>query len=177
MAECSDSAVAAGRVTTGGTDHLWRADEAGAQRCQLRLQGMGIVQVTREPSCNLGTLDSGSRARCQDGGHRRNEGQRDRFLVEVRYFSQPDASGPRIDLDVHLLRAERVRLRTRPSADILNFFPSLAEVGGVETFPELAAAKAIWIEVAPVTPGLRIWALMSITNNETQQVTIVTPNT
>lgn len=33
----------------------------------------------------------------------------------------------------------------------------------------------IWIEVVPITPGLRIWAMLSVTNNETQQVTLITP--
>jgi len=31
------------------------------------------------------------------------------------------------------------------------------------------------VEIAPLTPGLRIWALLSVTNNDTQQVTIITP--
>lgn len=96
--------------------------------------------------------------------------------VEVRYFRQPDATGPAIDLSLHLLRVDRVRLRMRPSGDIVNLFPALAEIGNVDRFPELAGEKAIWLEVTPLTPGMRIWAMTSITNNATQQVTLVTPN-
>lgn len=89
--------------------------------------------------------------------------------VEVRYFRQPDPSGPGLDLDIHLLRTERLALRSRPSAGEWNLFPAIAEIGNVQTFPELAGESAIWVEIVPLTPGLRIWGLVSITNNETQR--------
>ena len=31
------------------------------------------------------------------------------------------------------------------------------------------------VRVTPLTPGLRIWAFVSVTNNETQHVTTITP--
>jgi hypothetical protein len=95
--------------------------------------------------------------------------------VEVRYFRQPDGSGPGLDLNIYLLRAERVALRSRPSTAQFNLYPAIAEIGNVETFPELAGESAIWVEIVPITPGLRIWGLVSITNNENQQVTIISP--
>jgi hypothetical protein len=97
--------------------------------------------------------------------------------VTVRYFRQPDASGFRIDLDIHLLRTDRVTLRRHAPGFPVNYYPALAEIGNIDLMPELAGEKTIWVEVAPVTAGLRIWALMSVTNNDTQQVTIITPKT
>lgn len=95
--------------------------------------------------------------------------------VEIRYFRQPSTSGPNIDLDLVLLRVDRVALRSRESSLPWNFYPALGEIGSLELFPELAAETAIWIEVVPLSAGLRIWAMLSITNNTTQQVTLVTP--
>lgn len=96
--------------------------------------------------------------------------------VEIRYFKQPDDSGTNLDTNIYLLRVDRVRLRTRPSTFEWNLYPSLAEVPNVETFSELADQSRIWLEIVPLTTGLRIWALMSITNNDTQQVTIISPH-
>lgn len=94
--------------------------------------------------------------------------------VEVRYFRQPDPSA-RLDLETHLLRAQRIALRNPTFPGQFQFFPAVAEVGNVETFPELARESTIWVEIVPLTPGLRIWALLSITNNENQHVTIISP--
>ena len=93
--------------------------------------------------------------------------------VEVRYYRQPNDSGPRFDTTIELLRANRVRLRMREASEPVNVFPAIAEVGNIETFPELVSEETIWIEVAPLTPGLRIFALLSLTDNDTQQVTII----
>ncbi|MEO8379209.1 MAG: hypothetical protein ABI779_06055 [Acidobacteriota bacterium] len=96
--------------------------------------------------------------------------------VEIRYFRQPDDSGSRLDLDITLLKAERLHLRTRRDFPTYQLYPSVGEVGNFQLAPELAGQERIWIEVVPVTPGLRIWAFASVTNNETQEVTLVTPS-
>jgi len=58
-------------------------------------------------------------------------------------------------------------------------FPGLAEFNNLMIdVPELAAVPSteqLRIEVVPVTPGLRFWAMVSLTNNETQHVTLLTP--
>jgi len=41
--------------------------------------------------------------------------------------------------------------------------------------PELFDASTVRIEIEPVTPNMRYWGFVSITNNETQHVTTVTP--
>jgi hypothetical protein len=43
-------------------------------------------------------------------------------------------------------------------------------------FPSLALTRRLRIEVVPLTEGLRYWTFVSITNNETQHVTLVTPH-
>jgi hypothetical protein len=94
--------------------------------------------------------------------------------VEVRYYRMTD----RLSLvaDPNPLRTERVRLRTYPAIQGFLVHPSVAEIPGFESAPELSGQKALWIQVVPITPGLRIWAFVSITNNDTQQVTLVTPS-
>jgi hypothetical protein len=97
--------------------------------------------------------------------------------VEVRYYSLDRVFFPGLGTENVLLRTERLRLRTYPATyDLVLLHPSFGSIANIETFPELAGEKAIWIEVSPVTPGLPIWAFVSITNNTTQQVTLVTPN-
>ena len=45
----------------------------------------------------------------------------------------------------------------------------------VASFPEIAASETVRVEITPITQGLRFWAFASVTNNETQHVTTVTP--
>jgi hypothetical protein len=94
--------------------------------------------------------------------------------VEVRYYRMTERSS--LFADRTPLRIERLRLRTYAAMQGFLLHPSLAEVPGFESAPELAGQTALWIDVVPITPGLRIWAFVSITNNDTQQVTLVTPS-
>lgn len=96
-------------------------------------------------------------------------------VVEVRYFRLPDPSGTTIDLEPVLLREERVALRTTATGGAFQLHPSAAQIPELQSLPELVSEDAIWIEVVPVTAGLRIWAFVTITNNDTQQVTVVSP--
>ncbi len=70
-------------------------------------------------------------------------------------------------------------LSARPTAISLPTFPSgpaVAEITDLRAaFPELGTADRVVITVAPVTKGIRFWAFVSITNNTTQHVTVVTP--
>jgi hypothetical protein len=95
--------------------------------------------------------------------------------VEVRYFRHPEADAP--NLNVVLLRSERVSLRTTPGVIGEDFplYPSMAERGNLQDLAEFAGHNAVWIEIVPVTPGLRFWAFVSVTNNTTQEVTIIAP--
>lgn len=94
--------------------------------------------------------------------------------VEVRYYRMTE----RLSLvaDRIPLRTQRLQLRTYPAMQGFLLHPSLAEIPSFHTAPEFAGETALWIDVVPVTPGLCIWAFVSITNNDTQQVTLVTPS-
>ncbi|MGA7614526.1 MAG: hypothetical protein WBX15_05030 [Thermoanaerobaculia bacterium] len=43
-------------------------------------------------------------------------------------------------------------------------------------YPHLRSAETVRISVEPVTPGLRFWAFVSVTNDVTQHVTMVRPD-
>jgi hypothetical protein len=101
--------------------------------------------------------------------------------VEIRYYRMPDFDGTSVDLTPVLLRTDRLQLHESPNNALLRslglpvLFPFLGQVPNLQDFAELGGGEPIWIEVISVTPGLRFWAMVSITNNETQQVTLVTP--
>jgi hypothetical protein len=97
-------------------------------------------------------------------------------LVEIRYYELPDAdTGRRVGADAVPLRVDRVALQTSSTTGGLNLRPSYAAVAHLQSLPEVAAVDAIWIEVVPLTAGLKLWAFVSVTNNATQQATLVTP--
>jgi hypothetical protein len=54
--------------------------------------------------------------------------------------------------------------------------PGYAEIADLGMIAPLGDAERIVIEIQPVTPDLRYWAFVSVTNNATQHVTTVTPD-
>jgi hypothetical protein len=97
--------------------------------------------------------------------------------VEIRYYPLPDADfGVGLDTYTVPLRTDRIRLQTFAPGSSFQFRPSVAQIGKLESFPELADFDHMWIEVVPVTPGLKLWAFVSVTNNQTQQVTLIAPS-
>jgi hypothetical protein len=58
-----------------------------------------------------------------------------------------------------------------------NTEPAYAAYAGFEEILQTPGIHppALRIEVEPLTPGSRFWAFVSITNNDTQRVTLVTP--
>lgn len=56
-------------------------------------------------------------------------------------------------------------------------FPSYAEISALtSTFPAIQGSARVRIDVEPMTPGLVFWTFVSVTNNDTQEITTVTPN-
>lgn len=123
---------------------------------------------------------------------------RARFRSTLRIYALPEVDDPQVDVryfrmqkfgeapqpvprDIVLLRSDRVSLRKYPQTDaeklngIPGVRPSFLQIGNFETYPELAGEEGVWIEITPVTPALRFWAFVSVTNNDTQQVTIISP--
>ncbi|HET8775840.1 MAG TPA: hypothetical protein VFP80_18730 [Thermoanaerobaculia bacterium] len=91
--------------------------------------------------------------------------------VDVRYFRGIEEGE---EFAIQLVHQDRTRLRIPAPIAGFRLHPALAEVD-LQAIPELAALNAFWIEVVPATPGARIWAFVSVTNNETQQFTMVSP--
>jgi len=54
-------------------------------------------------------------------------------------------------------------------------FPGYGSLSGI-TADLASTVDTLRVEVQPVTPGLRYWAFASVTNNETQDVTVISPH-
>jgi hypothetical protein len=95
--------------------------------------------------------------------------------VRVNLYSVPIQSGSTLDVRKILRRSELLTLTTpsNPSLDA-RVHPAFALLSKIEHMPEVAGENAIWIEVVPVGDA-RVWAFASLTDNDTQQVTIVSP--
>jgi hypothetical protein len=96
--------------------------------------------------------------------------------VEVQYFRTTFDSREDVPPLV-LLRTDRVQLERTPPNPVpgAGAFASWADVGNFDALPEIRRETNIWIRVTPKTAGLRFWALVSVTNNVTQQFTLVSP--
>jgi hypothetical protein len=97
--------------------------------------------------------------------------------ILVRVFSevQNEYVGP-LPADPNPLLAEQTATMIDPPAnapDRANY-PAFAPIGEIPNIGS-APTNSVRVEIVPVTPGLRIWAFVSVTNNETQEVTIVSP--
>lgn len=73
--------------------------------------------------------------------------------------------------------ADRDLALALPDVEIFNrrVYPGYASLQGIVEIPGVAGQQAIRLEISPVTEGLRYWAFVSVTNNETQHVTTITP--
>lgn len=97
-------------------------------------------------------------------------------VVEIRYYHRDDIDENGYDDTPVLLRTDRIPLQRFGASGEFWFQPAVARVAEVESFPEFAGSNALWIEVVPIAPNLKIWAFVSVTNNQTQQVTLVSPS-
>lgn len=53
--------------------------------------------------------------------------------------------------------------------------PAYAEITPLSSMLNAAGPETVRVEITPLTPGIRFWGFIAITNNETQHVTLVTP--
>ena len=60
--------------------------------------------------------------------------------------------------------------------NLVDAFPQLTNVQPIDLPPlNYFRPAAVRIEIEPLTADLRFWAFVSVTNNETQHVTVITP--
>jgi len=87
-------------------------------------------------------------------------------VVRVEVF--PFGSSPVGQVDLALAPPSGRHPRYKPSyvqyEDLRGLIP-----------PGFNPGAVVGVRITPLTPGLRIWAFISVTNNETQHVTTVTP--
>ena len=62
-----------------------------------------------------------------------------------------------------------------PLPQLLDAHPGYAAVSDLSTIAPLGNEDRVRLEIEPVTPGLRIWAFVTVVNNETQHATVITP--
>jgi hypothetical protein len=96
--------------------------------------------------------------------------------VAVRVYDQPP--GLAVNLFSDMPPDSLIADRTYPVTYLPNFpadldnFPRYAQIGDLP----LPAKDLARIDVVPLTPGMRIWAFATVTNNDTQEVTVISPH-
>jgi len=88
-------------------------------------------------------------------------------LFHVEIFDE--TTGQRIVDDIRPVQPS-------PDPGPASFVPSVVEISSLtSTYPEAFTARSVAITVTPLRSSTRFWAFVSVTNNETQQVTTITP--
>lgn len=62
-----------------------------------------------------------------------------------------------------------------PSDDEFPQVPANAELASLRDVVPAGTTGPVRLEITSLTPGLKYWAMISVTNNTTQQVTLITP--
>ena len=69
------------------------------------------------------------------------------------------------------------RLTLSHLGEVTGEIPGYAQIGNfTDTFPQLSAFPRLRVEITPISEGVRFWAFISVTNNETQHITTITPH-
>jgi hypothetical protein len=103
------------------------------------------------------------------------------FRQDLRIYEPIIAGGSSLaitiyDMDSGASLAHEVLTFPQP-ADRFPSYPGYLQISHLlERYPVLSGASHIRIELVPVTSGLRYWAFVSITNDDTEQITLVTPH-
>jgi hypothetical protein len=95
----------------------------------------------------------------------------DATTVTVSVFADDEIT-PRVTQTLALETLEQTQLTTSAR---LYTRPRYAQLDLRALDAQLAGARLLRIEVEPVTPGSRIWAFATATNNETHHVTVLSP--
>lgn len=94
---------------------------------------------------------------------------RDRVGARIRIYAGHETE-PRISVVRDLVRTT---VRTTTSA-LLAMHPAYAQTE-LAQLGSIAGLESLRVEIEPLDPGVRLWAFISIVNNETHHVTVVTP--
>jgi hypothetical protein len=102
----------------------------------------------------------------------------DRFRHTLRIYDVSGVGTPNVRLRIYPFDSNVPVVDT--TIPLLMFSdettPSQITVGAFETtYPAFAGLEEARFEIDALTAGMRVWALVSTTNNETQEVTVVSP--
>ena len=184
--------VAPGAVTQGAILRIERRYSEGVE-VHLRVQDVSRqsqtwgteVPVVREKDLYQSTLNlldvpTGSafrqRLRIYDVDARSDS------RVRVRFYRVNAATDTTADFlnppAADVLIAERIiQLTTERRVESPTYDLGYAELANLAaSVPELQSFDLVRIEITPQTAGLRFWSFVSVTNNETQHVTIISPH-
>ncbi len=94
--------------------------------------------------------------------------------VRVRFYNfnpiTPDSNTPNADA----LLTETQPNFARPVAGAEETYPASIELS-LNAIPELQNATRVRVQVEPLSGGREYWGFVSVTNNTTQEVTVITP--
>jgi len=102
-----------------------------------------------------------------------------RFRSVVRLFEmnldQADFNIRIIDQATNTLLSERRVMTATPPQGPLRFHPGFVQIADPTGSVGTAPPAYVRVEIEPLTAGSAFWAYISMTNNDSQQVTLVTP--
>lgn len=108
----------------------------------------------------------------------------DRFRVMLRLYTRDENATARFRVRFYALDDARRRGHSEPllaetevtGSTATRIDPGYAELAAIgQTFPAVAARDLIRVEVQPLDPAAIYYAFITVTNNETQHITTVTP--
>lgn len=116
---------------------------------------------------------------------------RDGFRQTLRIYGFDGDTGGKVRVRVFAIRGENthgtalipdqlvgettVDLTTVPPPYAARFYPAYYQFNSISQIADVSTTDRVRLEVEPVSPGTRVWSFVSVTNNETQHVTTVTP--
>ncbi len=96
-------------------------------------------------------------------------------LVRVRtYRLDPEHHEP-FDPPDSLLGETVLPLQFAEPLGLVIYHPGYAMVADLSLLAPLGDAERLRIEIEPATPGLKLWAFLTVIHNETQHATVITP--
>jgi hypothetical protein len=100
----------------------------------------------------------------------------ERFRQALRVYETGGRDDSLVRLDVYSSEDQIIATTTLRILQPLSRCLSLVQILDLTgRFPEISAHETVRLTITPLTPGLRFWAFVSVTNNETQHVTVVSP--
>lgn len=102
-----------------------------------------------------------------------------RFRQTLRIYDFEDRSGSSVRVQFydmvtgHLLKDFQLALLAPRSVD--TFTPAYVQLDQFGQAPEFAGIDRIRVRISPTNATQRLWAMVSVTNNVTQELTMITP--